>query len=142
MKKTDFIPKTLNEAIDFLYKGLNKEEIGFIKKNNSGSVHFSTGMSLRNNWGFWKEGTPFKKDIKKRFKLFGHGDDCSGLVLEGVWAKVMGKDVNEILDKAATRYYKHWKRYGVNPETGKELPNFKMPQSTTIQIDKDGNIID
>lgn len=121
MNLANFTPKTLDEAIEHLYSTLTEEDKEFIRNNSHGTIHHFTGMALRNAWGLWKEGTPFKKDIKKRFNLFGHGDDCSGLIFEGVWAQVKGEDVNTVLTATAKRYTKHWKKYGVNPETGKEI---------------------
>lgn len=121
MNLENFTPKTLNEAIDHLYSTLTEEDKEFIRNNDHGSIHHFTGMAVRNAWGLWKEGTPFKKDIKERFNLFGHGDDCSGLIFEGVWTKVKGGDVDAVLKATAESYHKHWKKYGVDPVTGKEV---------------------
>lgn len=120
MNLENFTPKTLDEAIEHLYSILSKEDKKYIKENSQGSVHHFAGMAMRNAWGLWKNGTPFKKDIKKRFNLFGHGDDCSGLIFEGVWAKVKGDNVTETLNSTAERYRVHWKKYGINPTTGKK----------------------
>jgi len=140
MKTKKYIPETLDDAINHLYENLTDRDIHFIKYNESYSIHHSGGMSLRNNWGLWQKNTPFKKDIKSRFNLFGHADDCSGLIFAGLWAKVKNKDVNDALNKEAKRYHKHWPKYGIYPATGKEIPGFVMPTSMTIKVNKDGTI--
>lgn len=121
MKLTDFTPKTLNEAIDHLYSNLTDKDKDFIRNNTHASIHHFGGMSMRNGWNLWEKGTPFKKDIMERFNLFGHGDDCSGLIFEGVWTKVNGGDVDVALNATAERYRKHWTKYGVDPLTGEEV---------------------
>jgi hypothetical protein len=138
MKKfnQDFVPSTLNEAIDYLYSELDTKDIDYIKSQKSGSVHFSLGMYLRNNWSLWEEGTPFKKDIQTRFGIWGMGDDCSGLILEGLWAKVNGEDVDAILTKTAERFKKHWIKSGIDPATGKEIPGSKPRGTIKYRINK------
>jgi hypothetical protein len=140
MKTKEYIPETLDDAINYLYDNLKDRDIHFIRYNDPIATHHYGGMALRNNWGLWKKNTPLKKDIKARFNLFGHGDDCSGLIFEGLWTKVKGKDVNAALTKAAKRYHTHWPKYGIDPVTGKEMPGFVMPTSTTFKVDKDGSI--
>lgn len=138
MNIKDFTPKSVNEAIDYLYNNITEEERKFIlSEKNHGLIHHGAGTALRNGWGLWEKDTPFKKDVKERFNLFGHGDDCSGLIFEGLWAKVKGKDVDEALNKAATRYYNHWKKCGLNPETGEEVKGFKRDKSFVIEIPED-----
>lgn len=134
----DNVPATLDEAIETLYKVLSEDDIKYLKENGTAGCHFSGGMAIRNGWSLWENDTPFKKDIKKRFNLFGHGDDCSGLIFTGILAKVKGKDVNEELNKEAERYKKHWPKYGIDPETGEEIPNFKPKSTTTFKLTKDG----
>ncbi len=118
----DFVPSTIDEAIDTIVKGLQPDEIDYIKKNTSSSVHFTIGMGLRNDWSLWEQDTPIQRDFKRRFRLFGHGDDLSGIILEGVWAKVRGKDIEKTLEETAERFRKHWIKTGLNPETGKKQP--------------------
>ena len=115
-----FIPKTIDEAIDCIVNSLHPEDIENIKKRESGDYHFSIGMFLRNNWNMWDNATPMSIDFQNRFKLFGHGDDLSGVILEGVWAKVNNKDVNEVLTNTANGFRLHWINEGLDPVTGKE----------------------
>jgi len=129
----DFVPVTLNEAIDYLYSLLETKDIEYIKAENQSGVHFTMGMYLRNNWSLWEQDTPLSKDIRNRFKLFCHGDDVSGLILTGLWAKVNGLNIDEELNKEADKYKKHWPKYGIDPETGEEILGFK-PKHNTISF--------
>jgi hypothetical protein len=138
----DFVPATLNEAIDYLYSELDEKDIKFIKESKTGFSHHGFGTGIRNSWSLWEIGTPFNNDIRKRFGLWGHGDDCSGLISDGLLAKVKGEDVDKALNKAANRYKKHWLRYGIDPATGEKIPNSKEPSSYTFRIDENGDIID
>lgn len=54
MSKKVVIPKTVEEAIEFLDKELNKEDKEFLIKHGAASVHHSLGRWIRNNWGLWK----------------------------------------------------------------------------------------
>lgn len=79
------------------------------------------GTHLRNAWNLWRPESPIVADVKKTYKLFGHGDDASGLIMTGAWALVRGKDIDTELAKTAKRYREHWKRAGLNPETGERI---------------------
>lgn len=113
------VPKTVDEAINSIVDGLDPTELEYIKNNGQAYQHFTTGMAMRNEWGLWKETSPIKLDFQKRFNLFGHGDDISGIILDGVWAKVRGDNVERTLLKAAERFRFHWRKSKVDPETGK-----------------------
>lgn len=110
----DKVPATLDEAIQMLFDGLNKEDIDYIKNNSSCSVHFEFGMALRNNWSMHDASSPLKEDIKARYGV-SMADDLSGLVLGGLWAKVLGQDVQKMLEEEAKRFRMHWKAQGVDP---------------------------
>jgi len=106
----------MDEAIDLLHSLMEPDDIAYILSTpQESSVHMSFGMWLRNHWNLWQE-TPITKDFKKKFKLFGHADDISGMIMTGLWAKVHGIPVD--LQEVAKRYKKHWKKLGVNPEVG------------------------
>lgn len=118
----DFVPSTVNEAIDYLYNNLSDEDKKFIKsEDNSACVHFTIGMDIRNDFSLWEENTPISLDFQKRFGLFGHGDDLSGIILDGVWAKVNNKtndEIDKILNQSADKFKKHWINLGINPVNG------------------------
>ena len=131
--KPQTIPKTLDEAIEKLYSDLSDKDVKFIEENDHSSIHFGGGMTMRNNWNLWDKKSPLNKDIQKRFHL-AHGDDCSGLIFTGLWAKVKGEDVGRALDRCAARYTKHWKSMGVDPITDKELPGSKSSKQTKFIV--------
>jgi len=116
----DSVPSTLNEAINSIVDTLDQKDKDFIKQNEPSSVHFTIGMYLRNNWDLWEKDSPLVLDVKQRFGLWGHGDDVSGLILEGVWAKVNGIDVDKILVQRSLQCKHHWEKAGVNWKTGEE----------------------
>jgi hypothetical protein len=118
--KTKNIPESLDDAIDTLYSDLSAKDVKFIEENDHSTIHFFGGMQMRNNWHLWDKKSPINKDIQRRFKL-AHGDDCSGLIFTGLWAKVRGEDVTKELKKCAARYTKHWRKSGVDPMTGKKI---------------------
>lgn len=119
------IPKTIDEAIETLFTSIDEEDIAYIKdpKNTSGSIHFSLGMALRNYWHLWAEESPIKDDFKKRFNLFGHADDMSGMILEALWVKVRGGDVQKSIEESADHFNAHWMKCNVDPFTGEERAN-------------------
>lgn len=117
-----FVPQTLDQAMARVVASLtDKDRKDILASKNATEGHFSIGMLLRNEWGLWKDGTPFKQDIKSRFNLFGHADDCSSLILSGVFAFVKGKDVDSVLAKEVARFEKHWIKQGLDPATGKPV---------------------
>lgn len=118
------IPNSLFEAIDILLKDLTEDEKAFIKGNESYGLHHTMGMSIRNNWGLWKKDSPIVKDVQNKYGIFGHGDDCSGLIMAGLWAAVRGGNVEQVLKKEAERYKRHWEKSGLDPKTGEENPKF------------------
>jgi hypothetical protein len=117
----DWIPSTIEEAIDYIFRSMSEKDIENAKKSTPGSYHFNIGMYLRNNWNMWDTKSAMNQDFQKRFGLFGHGDDLSGMILEGVWVRIRGEDLNKVLLTEADKYIKHWKKYGLDPKTGKEL---------------------
>ncbi len=140
MKKINenFVPQSVEEAINHLFESLPDDVKERLKKENF--AHHGFGTGIRNSWNLWEEGTPFKLDFKKRFGLWGMGDDCSGIIFAGVKAKVKGENVENVLNKTAESYKKHWLQHGVEPSTGKEIPNFKKKKIFRFKIDKDDYI--
>lgn len=128
----DFVPSTVDEAIKALVDGLDSKDRDFIEKHDSAEVHFGFGMSMRNNWSLWEQDTPLSLDFQKRFKLFGHGDDLSGIILQGVWSTVQGENVDEILNETAERFRQHWNDCGVDPLTGEQVSD--PPKKMTIVV--------
>ena len=63
-------PKTVDEAVDFLIRGLDKESVVFAKETGKGffgdAAHFSLGMYARNKLGFHGINIPLLEDIERR----------------------------------------------------------------------------
>ena len=76
-------------------------------------------MFIRNNWSLWDRETPLSLDFQKRFGLFGHGDDISGLLMHCLWRQVRGEAWND--QEKATEFAEHWKKYKTDPKTGEAL---------------------
>jgi hypothetical protein len=117
----DKVPATIIEAVNDIVLGLTEAEKKELIGKSPTHYHMSVGMFLRNSWSLWEKDTPLYNDFKKRFKLFGHADDISGVILEGVWGNLNGKDSDDVMNEAAKTYRKHWKHYGVDPKTGKDI---------------------
>jgi hypothetical protein len=113
------IPKSLNEAINLIHESLTDEQIDFIANNPPHSIHHTFGRLIRNDWGLWESG-PLVQEVKTRFKLFGHGDDVSSLILNGVWAMTLNDNVEEALNRTAEKIRQHWIACGLDPETGED----------------------
>lgn len=135
----DYVPSTLDEAIQCIYESLSEEDIALIKRADAGGLHFGLGMFLRNNFSLWEKDTPLGNDIKERFGLI-HGDDKSGLILAGLKAKVCGKDIQKELELEAKSYISHWKLHGIDPLTQEPIPGTKSPTSYFIKRDENGRI--
>lgn len=114
-------PVTIDGAIDRVWSTLTPEEINFIKTEGLGRTHRTVGMAMRNEWGMWEKNSPLITDMRGRFCLFGHADDCSGLIMEGVTALVEGRDMQKAVNTMALQYFQHWRKQGINPVTGKKI---------------------
>jgi hypothetical protein len=117
----DFVPATVDEAIKAIVESLDFDDLDYIKKNDPSSLHHFGGMGMRNSWSFWEKDTPIHFDFRKRFNLWGIADDISGIIFEGVWATVLGQNVEEVLQAKAEEYRAHWIKYDIDPETGEKL---------------------
>lgn len=116
----DSVPATFLEAVHEMYNAMDSvEKVYVAEKNWFADHHFTTGMFLRNNWSLWDVETPLVKDCIQIFKLYGHGDDISGLIAAGVGALARGEDPMQAAKKEADKYRKHWEMYGIDPLTGK-----------------------
>ena len=99
------IPKTLNEAIDFIISDLSIEEIDEINSGNISvaSMHHGFGSWIRNNWGLWSG-----SELRTHFLDLGiwHADDMSGIILMAVISKVKNEKFD--LNAQINRYIKFW----------------------------------
>lgn len=114
-------PETVDEAVEFLLAHLDDEDRKQLSSAGIGRYHLTTGMLLRNHWSLWKPETPLVQDFRKRFKLFGHADDVSGVILECLRAAVQGKNWKKVQSDTVERYRRHWRNTGFDPETGEQV---------------------
>jgi hypothetical protein len=132
----NYIPPTLEEAIDYLYKCCDEKDLEFIRtegkseeeemKGFDGKVfnlnlygytmHHGYGQMIRNAWGLWN-GSELKNHFMERFGL-GHADDMSGLIIEGLEAKVREQPYTEdMINDRVEQFKNHWITLGINPLT-------------------------
>jgi hypothetical protein len=117
----DKVPATIDEAIDDIFNALSDVERAQIKKFPPASLHMSLGQVIRNMWSMSELGTPLQLNFKKRFDLFGHPDDVSGIIIEGLLAKLNKKSVKIAMNKASKSYREHWEKVHIDPITGKQI---------------------
>lgn len=92
----DYIPKNLNDAIEYLnctWSEKDKEE--FKAKDEDEAVtelHFGTGLGIRNGWDLWKG----RNSLSRYFRLKGisHPDDMSSIVLTSFHRSLNNKDID------------------------------------------------
>lgn len=131
-------PKTLNEAIEKLFSSLSERDIESIEINGFSTYHFSVGTKIRNIWQLWEKNSPIKKDLAIRFGL-SHGDDCSGLIFAGAWARLKKLDLEKELEKTANSYKEHWLNRGIDPLTMEIIDNekYNQPHDFILKIKRD-----
>jgi len=115
----DKVPATFEEAVVMAIAALTENDLDHIKNagRDSTETHFNVGMYLRNSWSMWDTDTPLNKDFQKRFGLFGHGDDVSGLLWHCIFNRVRGQP--DDTDGQVEQFRRHWQKYSVDPATGK-----------------------
>lgn len=124
MDNFDVLPETLEEAIDVLkaFFSPHLEKIKNMTESEFGaSVHFHSGMFIRNSWKlWWYPGHPYEDKgwpkeqpkLNKWFESIGivHADDMSGILMTCLHRNLTGQDYD--LDAQVARYQSHWKKYG------------------------------
>jgi hypothetical protein len=108
------IPKTLDEAVDFLYDNLTAGllvEIQDLSEDEFvGRSHFGHGTWIRNSWGLWSG-----SELSRWFQYRGifHADDMSSIILTSSYRKIINKPIN--LDEQVLIYKKYWINEGIDP---------------------------
>lgn len=127
-------PQSVEAAITALYDGLNAEDLILLKMTDEevaerrredrfffpprALLHHSLMMGVRNTWLLWEKESPIVQDAIRRYGV-SHGDDVSGLIQEGLLARLDGREVD--LAAKAAGYREHWRRQGVDPLTGEKV---------------------
>jgi hypothetical protein len=116
IKFDDHEPKTLEEAIDILDQCLDDAERAYVLKTGAVGLHFGFGMSMRNGWNLWRsipdKSTALAQNIIERFGV-SHGDDLSGLILDGLVARLKGEEFRP--KEKAAGFKEHWEGIGIDP---------------------------
>lgn len=107
----DFVPSTIEAAVDHIVKVLEEDELKFIVQENGSTavIHHTAGRYMRNTWSLWSPDTPLKRDAVNKY-LIAHPDDISGLIFDWVFAKVRGESFDP--QECCNRFHEHWKQYG------------------------------
>lgn len=128
------IPETLYDAVEELISQQTPETIKQIKECDDHFWHFTSGMSLRNNWGLWQNSV-LAQWFKNTLGL-GHPDDMSSIIYDATIAKIRGKPFD--LSEQVEKYKTHWKVYGIDPLTQERVG----PSPKSYKIAKDGTKFD
>jgi hypothetical protein len=111
------VPKTLEEAVQFLYENGTDNDRADFAAYGPASYHHSLGQRIRNEWGLWS-GSDLKTHFETRFGL-GHADDMSGMILEALEHKI--KKIEFDADAKAKYYHEFWRSQGIDPLTQKHI---------------------
>lgn len=109
----DYIPKTLEEAFEYLKKFSDKDSLEKwkdISEDKCMFVHHGPGTDIRNRWGLWGVDED-KTNIFKWFNTIGiaMGDDLSTIIYISFHRHLNGKDID--LPNQCKVYWKHWREY-------------------------------
>ena len=94
-------PQSIDEAVDMLIEGLNKESIIFAKESTKDkfrfSAHFGLALYVRNQFGLNNyKGINLMMDIDKNGGCSFIPDSASGFLMEKLWERIQ-RDYNEII---------------------------------------------
>lgn len=107
--KKPFVPKTVKEAVDYLYSTLTDDNARVIHTESAVSRHFNAGRDMRNIWRLWDKRSSLVLDAAMNYGI-AHADDISSLILDWVWARE--RCLNFDPKMACKRFHEHWKKYG------------------------------
>ena len=111
----DFVPSTIEAAVDHIVESLSDEDREFITNDNSpAAIHHTIGRYIRNSWSLWEPDTPLKLDAVLKYGI-AHADDISGLILDWVFAKVIRDNFDP--RSACERFHEHWRNMGTDSLT-------------------------
>lgn len=105
----NYIPSNLDEALTYLnsvWPEKDKEEYKNQPEDEAVTeLHFSTGLAIRNNWGFW---TDKGNSLTRYFNSLGifHPDDMSSIILTSFHRQLNGKDID--LEGQIEKYIRFW----------------------------------
>jgi nicotinamidase/pyrazinamidase len=110
-KMQDKIPTNLSECFAEFDRKSRPEDLEKWKKEPEDeavcSLHFTSGMVIRNHWGLWG-----KNPLTKYFNSIGifHADDMSSIIYTSYHRYLNGKDIK--LKEQVKKYLDYWKAMG------------------------------
>lgn len=135
----NYIPEDLRTAIDYLVSCCDEEDLEFIRTEGESqatempghdgkpfklnvygyTMHHGYGQMIRNAW-LWNPESRLHQWFKATYSL-GHADDMSGLIMDGVEAKIQGREyTDKDIMKRVNKSKAHWKKYGRRPANAGE----------------------
>ena len=115
-------PKCLYEAIKVIDKNSSDEDRRLFAKKDQKcpgvSLHFSSGMDMRNSWGLWDKDQPLTKWFRERG--IWHPDDMSAIIYKAYWYHLNDMPFNIL--KEAMYYENYWWESGLGFD-GEKLEN-------------------
>lgn len=139
----DYIPKNLNDAIDYLScRWSEKDKVSFKsqpEKEAVTSLHFGTGMSIRNSWNLWKG----KNALLRYFKSLdiSHPDDISSIILTSFHRHLNGKDID--LSNQIQYYKDYWSKVnGIKDENNASFKSINNGDTVTVMFSKQKATLD
>lgn len=100
-EKNKRLQTTVDQAVDMLLSELSIEEktkIANMSKDNLINLHFSLGMSIRNEFRLWTD----NKELLESCRLLSgkqdlNVDDASSKIVEDLWKKLQETDLLRVL---------------------------------------------
>jgi len=123
-KQLKSAPTTLDEAIKELDRNSTEgDRTSFANtavETACGSLHFGSGMSIRNKWGLWVKEQPLTQWFRERG--IWHADDMSTAIFKAYWFQLNGMKFDIL--REAKKCEKYWEKQGLGFD-GVELPKLK-----------------
>lgn len=114
----DYVPSTIEAAINEMYSIFTDEEVQFLRVSSIPFERIHTrfmmkyGMAMRNAWSLWERGTPLKEDAKRLYQI-SHADDISSLIMAGALARMRCINFATFLPWWCERFHNHWAKAGL-----------------------------
>lgn len=88
------LPRTVDEAVDQLMAQMSPDDLTAIREmsvNDLISLHFSLGMTIRNQFGLWRGNDALLEScasVRGVPSGFFHPDSASGVIIEALWRRL------------------------------------------------------
>jgi hypothetical protein len=102
-------PACLEECYPLLKDAVGADGIKRLKamdRNELGSLHFSLGMWIRNQWVHG--GSPMRDRLESARVSVAEGDEISRLIIEGFWRHLRGEEFN-LVEALRRHHVRSWR---------------------------------